>query len=110
MLDNWTTWLLIIVIGLITFGLRFSFIALSGRLAMPPQLQQALRFVPAAVLTALIMPQFLYIDGTLDMSFANERLLAAVLAALTAWRTRNILLTIVVGMVALWVLQALLPR
>jgi branched-subunit amino acid transport protein len=43
-------------------------------------------------------------------SLGNARLLAGVLAGLVAWRSKNALLAIAVGMVALWVLQAVLPR
>ena len=38
----------------------------------------------------------------------NLRLLAGTLAALVAWRTRNVLATIAAGMGALWILGALL--
>jgi branched-subunit amino acid transport protein len=38
----------------------------------------------------------------------NGRLVAGAIAALVAWRTRNVFLTIAVGMAALWSAQALL--
>jgi len=44
--------------------------------------------------------------GTLDLSLGNERLLAGLLAILVAWRTRNVLLAVAAGMIALWLLQA----
>ncbi|MBF8282806.1 MAG: Branched-chain amino acid transport, partial [Anaerolineales bacterium] len=46
--------------------------------------------------------------GALDLSLGNARLLAGGLAMLVAWRTKNVLLTIAVGMGALWILQAIL--
>ncbi len=102
-------WLLIGALGLVTFLLRLSFIALFGRVEMPPRLKRALRFVPASVLSAIIAPALFYPDGALDLSLGNERLLAGGLAALVAWRTRHMLLTIAVGMGALWLLRAFLP-
>jgi branched-subunit amino acid transport protein len=48
------------------------------------------------------------LSGVVDLSIGTERLLAGMLAALVAWRTRNVLLTLGVGLVALWILQALL--
>ena len=42
-----------------------------------------------------------------DLSLGNERLLAGVVAILVAWRTRNVIWTVGVGLVTLWVLQAL---
>src|SRR5256885_412699 len=103
------TWLLILGIGLITYAIRLSFILFFGKVEMPPLLLRILRFVPIAVLSAIILPQLLLPGGTLDLSLRNPRWLAGILAALVAWRTRNVLLTIAVGMVALWVLQWVLP-
>ena len=42
--------------GLLTYGIRLSFIALMGRITVPDWFQRALRFVPAAVLSAIIVP------------------------------------------------------
>jgi branched-subunit amino acid transport protein len=98
-------WLVMFAIGVITYATRLSFIFLFGQLEIPPLLRQALRFVPPAVLTAIIFPEVLLSDGAVNLSLGNARLLAGVLAALVAWRTKNIVLTILVGMAALLVLQ-----
>jgi len=100
-------WLIMILSGLITYGIRLSFIQLFGKIEVPFWLSRALRFVPPAVLSAIIFPEILMPSGALDISPDNLRLFAGVLAAFVAWRTRNVLLTIVVGMVVLLVLQAL---
>jgi branched-subunit amino acid transport protein len=97
--------LMLIVIGVITFGFRLSFIALMDRLRLPPLLQRALRFVPAAALTAIITPELLIRDGAIFLSPMNARLIAGVIAMVVAWRTKNTLLTIAAGMIALWILQ-----
>jgi len=103
-------WLTILCAGVITFAIRLSLIALMGRVEVAPLVQRALRFVPPAVLSAIIFPELLWHSGQLDVSPGNTRLLAGVLAALVAWRTKNVLLTIGVGMAALWILQAVLLR
>jgi branched-subunit amino acid transport protein len=100
-------WLTIVGAGAVTFALRLSFIALLGRIEVPPFLGRALRFVPAAVLTAVVIPLLVYVDGAVEVSLGNERLIAGVVAALIAWRTRNVPLTLVGGMVMLWTLQAI---
>lgn len=100
-------WLIIIGMGIITYLIRLTPILLLERVGMRSELQQALKFVPAAVLSAIIFPELLMPGGTLDISLGNERLLAGLLAAVVAWRTKNILVTIGVGMVALWILQAI---
>jgi len=101
-------WIVMAAIGTLTFLTRLSFIALSGRWEAPPLFRSALRFVPIAVLTAIVVPELVMHTGTLDLSLTNARLLAGLLAILIAWRTRNTVLTIVIGMVAFWVLQIII--
>ncbi len=100
-------WIVIIIAGILTFAIRLSFIVLLHNVTMPLWFQRALRFVPPAVLSAIILPELISYNGTADLSLGNARLIAGVLAALVAWRTKNVLLTIVVGMLGLIVLQAL---
>ncbi len=91
--------------GLLTFGMRFSFIYLFGRLEVPETIQRALRFVPPAVLSAIVFPELLIHSGNLDLSFGNTRLLAGVVAIVVAFFTKNTLLTILAGMIMLLLLQ-----
>ena len=100
-------WLIIVGMGIITYMIRLTPILLLERVGMRSELQQALKFVPAAVLSAIIFPELLMPGGVLDISLGNERLLAGVLAGVVAWRTKNVLVTIGAGMVALWILQAM---
>lgn len=100
-------WLVILAVGVFTFATRLSFILLFGRYSVPPALQRALRYVPPAALTAITFDAMLAPNGTLDFSFGNFRLLAGLLAIIVAWRTKNIFLTILVGMAVLLLLQAL---
>jgi branched-subunit amino acid transport protein len=99
-------WFVIIGMGIITYLIRLTPILLLERFEIGGTLQQALRFVPTAVLSAIIFPELLQPGGTLDLSLGNERLLAGLLAAVIAWRTKNVLMTIAVGMAALWILRA----
>ncbi len=100
-------WLTVIAMGLVTFAIRFSLIGALGKVTLPPLLVRSLRYVPPAVLTAIIVPELVLPGGTLDLSLGNARLLAGALAALVAWRTKNVILTVIVGMAALWILTAL---
>jgi branched chain amino acid efflux pump len=105
-----TLWLMLLIIGLITYAIRLSCIGLLGQREMPALLLEALRFVPITVLPAIILPQLFLRNNMLVLSVQNPRWIAGILAAIVAWRTRNVLLTILVGMVALWMLQFLLSR
>ena len=101
-------WLVIVFAGLLTFATRLSFILLLDRMKVPDWFRHGLRFVPVAVLSAIILPELATRNTALDLSLHNPQLYAGALAILVAWRTRNVLLTILAGMVALLVFQALL--
>lgn len=106
-MDPIALWLTFLCIGVITYAIRLSFILLFGKMVIPSFLMRALRFVPVAVLSAIILPA-LFLDGSrLNLSLGNARLIAGSIAVVVAWRTKNALLTIVVGMVGLWVLHIL---
>jgi branched-subunit amino acid transport protein len=102
-----TIWLTILAVGILTYGTRLSFIYLFGRRQIPARVKRGLRFVPPAVLTAIIFPELFLPNGTLEISLGNERLLAGLIAALVAWRTGNVVATIIAGMGALLIIQAL---
>ena len=99
-------WGVIGAIGLGTWLIRLSFIALLGRVEhVPPLMASILRLIPAAVLAAIVAPALTHSAGTFDLG--TDRFVAGVIAGLVAWRTRNVLATIGAGMVALWGLSAL---
>jgi branched-subunit amino acid transport protein len=100
-------WLTMLAAGVFTYATRLSFIMILGQREVSPRLQQALRFVPPAVLSALIFPDLLFPNGTLDPTLGNERLIAGILATAVAWRTKNVIATIVAGMATLLLLQAI---
>jgi len=98
----------IVVIGVLTFAIRLSFIALFGHLdEIPSWLERALRYVPAAVLAALVLPAFVAI-GPDAGGLAIDRVIAGTIAAAVAWRTENVLATMGAGMGALWLIRFLL--
>lgn len=99
-------WTAIVLIGAITFLLRFSFIYLFGRVdEVPPRVERALRFVPPAVLAALVAPAVVTIQPSAADTLTDDRLLAGVVAAAVAWKTENVLATICAGMGALWLFR-----
>lgn len=100
-------WLTIIACGIVTFLIRFSFIAIHGRVTMPEWFTRALVFVPIAVLSAITLPEILIQNGGINFSPFNARLIAGIIAVIVAWRTKNVLLTIVVGMLLMWGIQFL---
>ena len=101
-------WLTMFFGGLITFGMRFSFIYLFGRFHIPETMRKALHYVPPAVLSAIIFPEIFLQNHQLELSLGNHRLLAGIVAVVVAYLTKNTLVTILAGMLALALLQVLL--
>ncbi len=94
-------WLTIFGMTLVTFALRASFLMLPAHVQLPGPLRRSLRYVPAAVLTAIWAPELLLQKGVLALALENERLLAGMVAIAVAWRFRLTLGTITAGLVAL---------
>ena len=90
--------LIIVGMALVTLAVRYPALALAGRLTLPAGLLRALNYVPPVVLTAIIVPAVLFQHDQLQISPTNSALIAALVAVFVAWRSRNLLLTIVIGM------------
>jgi branched-subunit amino acid transport protein len=100
-------WVAIVLAGAGTYAMRASFLLAADRLArVPPGVERLLRQIPPAALASLVVPALLRPHGELDLF--SPRLLAGVLAALVAWRTRNVAITLVVGMGVLVLLDTFL--
>ncbi|MBK9115462.1 MAG: AzlD domain-containing protein [Betaproteobacteria bacterium] len=97
-------WAVIVAVGALNYASRLSFIAFFARRSMPPLLARALKYVPAAMLTALIVPMIVDWKGA-AADFATPRVAGALIAAAVAFATRSTLKTLAVGMAALWLLQ-----
>jgi branched-subunit amino acid transport protein len=103
---DWETWLVIAVLGLATVLTRSGFWLVGHRVTIPPRVQDMLRYAPACALAAIIGPDLaLDPQGGLQLGLDNPRLLAG-LAALGfyVWR-RNMLQTIVFGMLVFTLLR-----
>jgi branched-subunit amino acid transport protein len=100
-----TLWGLMLVCGVLTFAIRYSFIAAEGHYRPPPWFALLLPFVPVAALTALTAPELLLVGGALDVGAGNVRLWAGLVAIGVAAIGRNTLLTIGSCFLALFLLQ-----
>ncbi len=87
----------------VTFFTRFAMIAALGR-ELPPLVRRWLRYVPAAVLAALVAPAGLAPSGQIQL---GSNVWAMAVGLLVAWRTRNVLWTIAGGLVTFWIMRAL---
>lgn len=97
--------LIIIGMAAVTFLSRFAAPVLLQYAGIPQWLERWLRHVPTAILTALIAPSLLSPQGKLDISFHNHYLLAGIVAAIVAYKTRNVVLTICLGILTMLILR-----
>lgn len=100
-------WGLFLAVGLGTFAIRLSFLELYGQIRIPAILSQALQFVPASVLAALVLPAVVYPGGQSEVVWNSPQIPAAIVATLIAWKLRSTTLTLVAGMGTLWALELL---
>ena len=103
---DWEIWVVILVLGVATACTRSTFWLVGHKVTIPPRVQEILRYAPACALAAIVFPDMvLGPQGELQLALANPKLLAG-LAALGfyLWR-RNMLQTIVIGMVVFTVLR-----
>lgn len=102
-----SAWVWILILGLGTFVIRASFMLPRDREAPSPYLARVLQLVPAAVLSALVTPALVFVDGEIAVPWTNERLVAGVIAAIVAWRTKSVMITLLAGMAVLWAIRLL---
>jgi len=87
--------------ALVTFLIRYTPFVASGEREFPETITRALRYVPPAVLTAIIVPAVCIPTGeTVQLTITNAYLVGAIIAGIVGWFRRNLLLTIVVGMMS----------
>jgi branched-subunit amino acid transport protein len=100
---------LILGMMVVTFGARYPVLAILSQTPLPKGIFRALNYVPPAVLTAIIVPAILLPDGEISFSLNNAPLFAGIISMIIAWRSKNLLLTIVLGMGAFWGWRWLIP-
>ena len=100
-LSAFDAWTLVAIMTVVSFLPRAMFLLFAPDLPLPEPIRRALRYVPAAIFPALIMPAVMIADGSIDFSLGNARLLAAAVAALVALRYANTFVVVIVGMLVL---------
>lgn len=100
-------WTVIVVVSVVTYLLRAVFLlGIDYFEGFPPTLERLLAFFPIAVLSALVVPNLLVVDGGLSVGVDNPRLIAGLVAFGVAWYSDNLLATVGIGMAVFWALLA----
>jgi branched-subunit amino acid transport protein len=106
-MSDWEIWATIIALALATAATRSSFWLIGHRIAIPRRVHEMLRYAPACALAAIIAPDLLLIDGQVQFQLSNLKLLAGIAAIVFFLVTRNMLQTIVFGMLSFTALRLL---
>lgn len=105
-------WLTILGLTAITVLSRALFLMAGSRVVIPPAMQRALRYAPAAALVALIVPELFAVDGGVSLASLdparNPKLLAGIVTGLVFFHTRHMLATIAIGMAVYTLLRVYL--
>jgi branched-subunit amino acid transport protein len=105
--ESQTIWITIFTLAIGTYLLRFSFLGLIGDRTLPLWLKRLLRYVPVAVLPAMVAPMVAWPSAT-GGETDPARLSAALVTLLIAAISRSLLAAIIGGMTTLYVLQYIL--
>jgi len=107
MVSNNVYWLTIILAGIGTILIRTSFMTFIGKRGAGGTFERLLKYIPSSILAAMVVPSVLLTPGTENIDISNPRIWAGLIAFAIAWRTKNILATIIIGLVSLWIINYL---
>ncbi len=99
-MNDVNVWLLIALMALVTFSIRYALYARANSVALPKRLEQALKYSAPCVLTAIWVPAVMMPSGELALHLNNPYLIGGIIAIAIGWWKKNILLTIVLSMVS----------
>ena len=101
--------LLIFGMALVTFAVRYPVLAILGRVSLPDRMMRALRYVPTAVLSAIIIPGLIVQNDAIALTPSNAYLVAGIFSIAVAAFTRKLLPTIIAGMIFFLLWRAVFP-
>ncbi|MFP7674777.1 AzlD domain-containing protein [Marivita sp. S0852] len=107
MTDTQELWIVIIALGIGSFGLRFAFLGLVGNRALPEWMMRHLRYTAVAILPALVAPLVVWPNAT-DGQTDPTRLAAAIATFVVGYLTKNVFAAMGVGAAVLITLSAIL--
>jgi branched-subunit amino acid transport protein len=94
--------LLLLAMGLVTYGPRWAPLFWLSRRRLPDWLTDWLALIPAAILSALLLPELITSGTPRRLEIWRPELLAALPTLLFALKARSLAGTVVVGMLSYW--------
>lgn len=93
--------------SIVTYLPRALPIVILSKIKMPEWFLQWLKYIPIAVLSALLVPGLLIAENRVDISLGNNKLLAAIPCILLAYLSKNLFVTVLSGIVIMFLLNLL---
>lgn len=97
-MDQKAILLTIIGMALVTAASRLLPVLVLSQRKLPEPVEAWLRYVPVAVLSAMLLPSILLVDGRIDLGAGNLFLWAAIPTLLVGWKTRSLSGAVITGM------------
>ena len=98
-MDQKDIFLTILGMALVTYIPRLLPVWLLSSKSLPPLVVAWLRYVPVAVLAAMLLPSIVVQDNQINLGLGNLFFWAAFPTLLVAWKKRSLFGSVVVGMV-----------
>ena len=98
------TWLSIIVAGILTYFTRMTMISLVDRDTLGDKIKSVLEYVPSAVFPAIIFPAIFINDFGSFVEMNDPKIFGAIAAVIVGYFSKNIIATILSGLISYWFL------
>ena len=98
------TLLSIIIAGILTYLMRMTMIALISRNLLGDRIKAVLEYVPSAVFPAIIFPAIFINDYGTFIEMNDPKIFGALIAVIVGFFSKNIIATILAGMISYWFL------
>jgi len=99
------TWFTLLAMAALVFVSRYIFLEPKLPIRLGPRILHFLHYTGPAVLTAIWAPIVFHQNGELNLEINNPYFIAAVVAAILAITTRNVLITTVLSMALFFMLK-----
>jgi len=98
-------WVTLLLMAALVFISRYIFLEPKLPVRLGPKILHFLHYTGPAVLTAIWAPIVFHRDGELNLAMSNPYFIAAIIAAVLAVTTKNVLLTTVLSMALFFVIR-----
>ena len=98
------TWLSIIIAGILTYFTRMTMIALVNRDMLGEKIKAVFEYVPSAVFPAIIFPAIFINDYGTFIEMNDPKIFGALVAVIVGYFSKNIIFTILAGLLSYWFL------